>query len=992
MTRSARALSSVVALVIVVAGAAAWWILHDRASLTTRGPRDARPVAGSDAPEPAGATPLAASRGTEAREKKPAASTAPDSYRRALGAFKGRLLEPDRAPAARLPVSAVEFEPSRFLLEAEVLLDEKRETPPIESARAVTGDDGVFLLEGLEPRAVHLLGIDLGGPRSAFRIVDMSPISGQVVDLGDIVLEPFVTFVGRVIDEDGKPVAGARVRATNFPAAFVQIGLEFGLGDVRRGCGIMIQVMDAPKAFDVPPVVWDYEKLLPVPTTSTDEAGRFRLPGVPLGMVTVVADKAGFKATSKATPSGKGPERDVRDLVLGGGYALAGVVTTGAGEPRAGVEVLAGIRAAALPAPVALLHPAGRTDERGAFSLKGLPSGSEAYVATRASRGQPWNVHGPFKTDEEILQVRLSPPSGLLVRMHDEAGKVLDEKAKVELFVAPDPIEGGAPLPPLLAPPMQKLTEVVAVEPGLARVSGLDFGKYRLIGRAAGYALAQATIEVADPPREFELSFQAANSLEISVVRCPDDRPLEWAFASLCPEGFFERPIARGRTDEDGKVTLERIPAGKYVLTVQHPSKATDELKVEIPSPPLRVALAVGGNLKGRAHDRGRDPGKSLFVILTQKDVKRPDAAMPTFSVTAETGDFYVPNLEAGEYRYEFRDRLVGKGPLALFETMRDDPLARGEFRIREEETTEIAVDVSGAGDGPSAEIFGLVRVNGVPAADLSIRVEGPRNVTAKSDERGEWRLESIPAGKSTLTVQGLKAGGDFMQLASVMHREELDLAGGDVRRIDLDLRVGAVSGRVTGPGPLPSGIGTTVLLRSPDGGPAQFSAVNPLTGSYEFPTVPAGAYDLMVRKRGAAPFTTSIVVDPARGEVEVDVELVDSITASGTIVLPKDAPPLPKEDLPRSWLVLIDAQSRPAGRGRVDWATNGFTIDDCAEGEYSAQLFRGDATFVARKVTIARGASSDLVLAFEKPAEGEKLVDPLGGMGARPFGRRRGN
>jgi hypothetical protein len=669
----------------------------------------------------------------------------------------------------------------------------------------------------------------------------------------------------------------------------------------------------------------------------------------------------------------------------------------GAEQVVAGVEVLAGIKSNALPVPVALLHPAGRTDEAGTFHLQGLPAGSDAYVATRTSRGQPWNVHGPFKTEAMPLRVQLSKPSGLLVRLHDEAGKPL---ADAELFIAPDPLEGGAPLPPIFAPPMQKLTEVSDVELGTKRVAGLDFGKYRLIGRAAGFALAQATVDVVDPPREYELLFQSANVLEVHVVRAKDREPLEWAFASLCPEGMFERPIARGRTDDEGRVDLARIPAGKYVLTVQHPAQATQEMKVEVPSPPVTVALPLGGHLKGRASDRGQDPGKSLFLILTQKDVKRPDAAMPTFSATAETGDFAVANLEAATYHYEFRDRIVGKGPLALIETMRDDPLAKGEVEIREGETTQLDVDVSGLTGGPVAELFGTVWINGVPTPDLSIRVEGPRNVTVKSDERGAWRFDAVPAGQSVLTVQALKENGDLFQFASALHREEIELTAGESRRIALTLEIAAVRGRVTGPGPLPAGLGTNVILRDPASNLMLFTAPNPLTGSYEFASVPRGTYELLVRKPGAAPFTTTVVVDPTHGDVVCDAELVGSIRVSGRIVLPKDATPQADgrkttfndlnggTQVVSGWIILVDTEGRPAGRGRVDWDALTFSIDDCAPGNYSAQLFGRDPALVSHGVVIPRGGSSDLVLAFEKPKEGETLINPLAG----PSRRLRGN
>jgi hypothetical protein len=983
MTRSPRSLVGLGVVVTTLAIGAALWLRgghHDDGAAPRR---EAARSAESSAP--AEALPTEPQRAPLARTDPPhPAADRPATYAKALGAFTGRLLEPDLTPVKGLPVSAVEFEPSRYLLDDSVLLEEQREMPPLESARTKSDDEGRFLLAGLEPRAVHLLGIDLGGARAAFRVIDRSAVSGETVDLGDVVLEPFVTFTGRIVDEDGEPVEAARVRATNLPSMIFQFGLE----DIRRGCGVMVQIADSPKAFEVPPVVWDLEKLLPIPTTTSDAQGKFKLPGVPLGLVTVIGDKAQFKASTKSVPSGKGPERNVGDLVLGEGFALDGVVVNGAKEPVAGVQVLAGIRSPIVPVPAALLQPAGRTDEKGHFSIKGLPSGSEAFVATRVSRGQPWNVHGPFDTGAAQLQVQLSPPSGLTVRAHDEAGKPVD----AELFVAPDPIESGAPLPPILAPAMQKLSEVTTLEPGLFKVTGLDLGKYRVIGRAGGFALAQTKVEVAEPPREFELVFQPSNTLEIHVVRKGDKHDLEWAFASLCPEGIFERPVARGRTDDEGRVNLTRIPAGKYTLTVQHPAQATMELKVEVPSPRVEVELPLGGNLKGRVSSHGKDPGKSLFVILTEKGAKRPDAAMPTLSATAETGDFFVPNLEAGSYRYEIRDRIVGKGPLALFETLRDDPLAKGETEIREGETTELLIDTSGVTDGPTAQLYGTVWVNGNPAPDLSIHFEGARRVTAKSDERGAYRFEAVPAGKAVLTVQGLKDSSDLFQIASSMHREEVELAAGEARQLDFALEIAAVRGRVSGPGIGPVGIGATVILRSPDNnGLGQFASPNPVTGSYEFAHVARGKYDLLVRKRGAAPFTTTIDVDPTRGDVELDVELVASITVKGKLVLPDGvAAPSGGTDNPfgGSFLMLVDADQRPAGRGRVDWKSFEYTFDDCTPGTYQARLFLAGEPYVARDVAIPANGSSNLTLVFERPKEGETIVSPFP---TRPGGGGRG-
>src|SRR5262249_26019920 len=162
---------------------------------------------------------------------------------------------------------------------------------------------------------------------------------------------------------------------------------------------------------------------------------------------------------------------------------------------------------------------------RGEFRITGLPSGSDAYVATRTSRGQPWRVHGPMGAAESGLSIRLAPPSGFVVTLRDDAGKPVPD---AELFIAPDPLAGRVPPPPpICAPPRQKLTEVADDGVGVKRVTGLDAGKYQLIGRAPGFALATASVSAADPPPPCELVFAAANAVDVTVVRASDQQPLE---------------------------------------------------------------------------------------------------------------------------------------------------------------------------------------------------------------------------------------------------------------------------------------------------------------------------------------------------------------------------------------------------------------------------------------------------------------------------------
>ena len=74
-----------------------------------------------------------------------------------------------------------------------------------------TGDDGVFRLEPVDKEHVRLLAAAPGHGTTWRTLPDPLPGARGDQELGDLVLEPELVLRGRVIDEDGGPVAGATV-------------------------------------------------------------------------------------------------------------------------------------------------------------------------------------------------------------------------------------------------------------------------------------------------------------------------------------------------------------------------------------------------------------------------------------------------------------------------------------------------------------------------------------------------------------------------------------------------------------------------------------------------------------------------------------------------------------------------------------------------------------------------------------------------------------
>ena len=911
-----------------------------------------------------------------------------DEYRAALGGVRGRVLEADRQPAVDLMVSVLELQTSQFLREPEVLLAEADDGPSLEVAQATTDEEGRFELQGLEPRAFHFLALDFHGPRATARILDHTPGPGEWVDVGDIVLEPFITFVGRVVDEHGEPVPGARVRGTNLPMA--QLVASLGVLDLRSEAAVFVEEPEFARGtsdrepnrvmFDVPRLFWKFEKLLvafsQTPTTFTDEDGAYRLEGVPAGMVTVTADKRGYLGSARPPmPSGKRKERKVPDLVLAEGETLRGTVTLGRELLAPGVEVRAGIvplAVAGFDVNACLLQPAGKTDARGEFELGGLPRGPRAVVATRKSSVQPWSLHGPFDVGG-TLNIELGGSEDLRVLTLGADGEPLD---RVEFFLRADNPLDAAPgaIRSLLAPPLERLRAVEREDEGVWRVRELDPGRYRLLGRAEEMALVEAEIEVQEgETAEVTLQFEPGHAVDVTVTDVGEE-PLSYAFVSISRRGAFEDPIDRARTDAHGRSQVSGMTAGDYTLYVQHPSHATVTLDVTVPCEELLVSLAEGGHLRGRVHHGGEPPGEPRMLLLAPQGEFHPGVS-PHFAVTTPDGDFFVPNLDPGEYAWQVRDRLVGAGTMALFLTMRDDPMAEGQTTIAVGEITELDVNLDDDAL-PSGTITGEVYLNGAVAQGVNVSWVGPTTRSGETDENGWFDLGVVAAGEGHVEVRN--SGGGMFAAMSQLDRQDHELAVGQHLHLRFDLYTASVRGSVRLENSfLPGAPGAFVTLVR-NGRPQQFTLANPLTGGFEFNDVTRGNYQLRARKQGCVEWKMDVDVQTDQFH---EIVLVPALACTGTVVLPEGTV------LERSRGASQPGQSGGAGRtflrferadgsdgsrqfARLDPETLEFRWDSAAPGTYRALLQNGEQTLASDEFTLGGSGSNHLLLVMSETDE----------------------
>jgi hypothetical protein len=945
-------------------------------------------IAVPDEPREAAEVAPAATRAREAvaaavaDEAEPAA--APPSYRENLGALVGRIVDTDGQPKPGMKIEALTV----LIEEIFPQLDRMFEEAPIDfeevKDRTTTDEDGRFRFEGLEPRAFWVLGIDRKGPRSTVRFVDRAPNAGETVDLGDIRLDPFVVFTGRVVDEKRSPIAGARVRASNLPA----IAFQFGVQDLKPGFSVAFQQdfgrSDGWRVARVPSFAFRLLEKVPLPETVSGDDGTFRLEGVPTGLVTVMVDRDDYVSLVHGpVPSGDGGERAVGDLSLDDGETLAGVVVDAAGQPIPDADVLAGPQIDI--APLALVVPVGRTDSQGRFSARGFKD-VEHVVCARTARGVEWSLVRDVVPGYDDAKIVIGDSYSVAVLAFTASGEPLP-KPKVVV----QPIS-ELPLHPLLVPPISLAGRIRHREDGATVVADLSPGNYSVLVKAEGYAIAKVDADLESGPNEVRATLEPEYTAEVTVVGRADREPVWFATVGAFDEGADEKmqgvPVLNQRTTEDGKVRMKGLRKGNYKLVVFHPGYAETMADLVVPGEPLVIELPQGGTIEGWIHENRAAPDPDRFIGIGKRD-----GGFPRFNVTDDEGRFRITHLAPGDYTAtivrRFADRGVGDfvGAAQNFA-----PERFASFSIAEGQVTTLEVDLLGVGgDGPKAKLRGRVLINGSAPGELSIAFNSrgtdgdfdredwmARRKMIVCDPSGAFDFGEVLAGGGTLEVNqpGQKGNFNFGRLARV----EVELAENETKDVAVDIRVGRVRGRVVDER-TNAPLGTAeVRLRSDDppkvegaqllgnewNASARMQTTSDKDGNFAFPMVPRGRYRVDVDRGGYASRRVSgLEVEENSEPPFLTVRLMSGVRVEGRVSYPITDP----DQDARFAFIRFEGLDESGGSSgsRVDLEDSSFAVDELMPGRYRVTMFAGNARSLAPiEIDVPRDGLKDAMLAFE--------------------------
>lgn len=880
--------------------------------------------------------------------------TMPASYRAALGGIKGRVVEEDGSPVVEIPVELFGMSALDIFFDAEAFMGEEPPELAFKTGRTLTSEEGDFFLADVYPRAIYVLGIDLGGMRSTTRFIDHIPGTGEIVDLGDIVLAPHAVILGRVVDEESNPVGGARIRAIELPAIVFLSGLQ----DFREGCSFLARMGEENRVFDLPPAARQFFHLMPFPTTQSDSDGTFRLEGVPLGFLSLVVDRVDYVTNhNTAVNTSRGGEKNVGDVMLDAGVLLKGKVLDFEGEPASGIEVRVGPMHGV--AEMIVLQPPIRTDKEGEFTFPGAAPRS-FFAAARRHPEDPWVVTGPFHPELEPPVITLPPAYDLRLVVMREDGF----PAKGARVMIREEHPFGDFL--LIDPPKVPKTRMKTPEEGIIEIQDLPSGSYELLVSAPECGVTKEVVTIKDEPLGKQIVLERAYTAEVRVLTEKMRVPVEWAEVYAVPgeEAWMLKPteLSRGRTNAEGLAVLKNLAPGDYHVTASHPQYAVTSGTLEVPSDgDVIVTVKPGGTIEGVVLQGASEYEGPYMVAMTLDEWSgNPEAQTPRITVTDLEGKFKATNLYTGVWEVHVMKRLLDQDPLGLGEVMRRGPLMSQDVEVWSEETSYVEFLLGSKDFGPSGKVAGKVMLDGAPAAGAMIGLWAKRRFEDTVDSSGNYDLGRVPVGKHSIRISQLPGPAgkyDFNIRRGIEVEEDLPLY--EV----FEIYTGAISGRVINEGDRSPVRGSRVTARIEEAGApysVRMSTVTGLDGSFDFEGVPIGVYSVKAAEREFASRSASgVKVFPGNVAGPVIISLITPILVQGRVTLPDEA----KE---ARWVGLLfrSEEGQGAEWAKLDKSTGNFETKKLVPGSYKAELV-GDLKkkYEVMPFDVPPGGVSDLVL-----------------------------
>ncbi len=650
---------------------------------------------------------------------------------------------------------------------------------------AVAGD-GSFELRALPATADYRL-LALHDELAAGRALVDALAPGAVRDV-ELVFAPGGVVAGRVVDELGEPLAGARVEA-RVP------GRWFGFDDVTVRAG----------------------------TTEAD--GAFALGALPAGALALRASREGRleSAGARVELTERGRIDDV-ELVLERGATLAGRVSAPADDgqrvPAAGARVRVHFDRGFMAGDTtfgALRGAQGeaRADADGRFAVGGLGPGP-FVVEVRAVRAEGGDDvvyrarrDGVRPADGE-LELLLAPPLALRGVVADERG-VAPESFRV---LATRVTEGA------LGPVgLERREASFRATQGRFELVGVQPGRWRLDVVAPGLVATEAPIVAL--PGAGEVALRVVREATVAGVVTLDGAPAPGArvpVASPWPAWYravsAERRTPVATADASGRFELAGLAPGATTLVAELSATPLRRRGDSLRGVPATLDLAAGarvdgvglvleraGAIEGEVLDASGAPAEGwiAWVQRTASASHGAGTSESAYARTDERGRFRVDELEPGSWHVTAIDaaRAVDAAGGALAAAFGSLRVAR--VSVVAGETVRVRL---GAGEESTVAVRGRVRFGGEPYADAwvaFVAADGagePAFAFAHTAADGAYELELPRPGDYVVAIRRPGSTADVEDTVDFFRSVTRDAE----QRFDFELPGGRLSGRVVGP------------------------------------------------------------------------------------------------------------------------------------------------------------------------------------------------
>jgi hypothetical protein len=813
----------------------------------------------------------------------------------------------------------------------------------------------------------------------------------------DVDLAPLRRVTGRVLDEQGRPVAVARV-------SLGWEGMGTLYGDDDESAGMMTHMAGSPE----PPSLTaaDGSFTLALPAYSEQASSSSGVQG------SVLALKRGYAAGRVKLPPPSAAAPVV--ITLPKGMTVGGRVTAADGTPL-GEAAISVAEAGPFFSLRALASEAGRdvatwvrTDAGGRFTLQMNPMVHQVLVHKPGHAPKLVESFDPRAGGD--LDVMLDP--GVAIR-----GRILRPDGRGV---------GGAAL--ILQDGSETAVgTVLSDDTGGFSFADLAAGRYDLqIEKQDAGIHARRTVEAPGPDVRVELGptftvrgrvFDAASRApvpEFAVTVGHDPPSQDGDFPGLRTQAF-DAP--------EGVFVMEDVPAGESTVTVSSDGYRTKEIEGvaiggDAGAPELEVALELGVSIRGRVSSAGGEPIDDVRVSVRSAQREQEGAE------TDENGEYELKGLTPGEVMVDFAKsgfRSAHRTVQTLQATRLDVTLSRGlslngvviyedagvanaqvyaSSSVADADTQTAATDANGlftlhglgpgrynvsarAQDKGKAELrdvdstsAGALRlvIERSPTAVLSGTVVGLENtpdrpppmvmVTVQGAEgesahgivqmSGAFRIEDAPAGRVTVTANAMLPGGSNRTSQS----NELTLAAGSENTTVIEFRDDlVVTGTVTrGGAPLTD---AAISFRSDED--RNSSSTTDREGHYQAQLAP-GPYRVSVTGRNVSYETEYLAAES--GSFDIDITggaLRGRVVEAGTET--------PVSDVNVSlWRVGGDEKT-PLTSLQTN-ARGAFEAPLLREGRYRVVTAKKGFGQVAREVDLSRGGNADVVLELQ-PSDG---------------------